>query len=123
MSEEYAVRQHFNLYMTNIETEKLPAQAIRNIYRLRWQVELVFKQWKSTYKIDKTHKMKYERWVTLFYARLLLMLIHWTIYHAVKIAKYKQENKILSLSKCLQSLKLVSHKITELIDVLGRSAR
>lgn len=116
LSDEVSNRQRFNLYITNIDKEKLPAPAIRNIYRLRWQIELVFKQWKSTYKIDKTHKMKYNRWMTLFYARLLLMLIHWTIYNFVKNAIFKQKNKILSLSKCLQSLKLMSHEITNLIQ-------
>jgi hypothetical protein len=116
MREEYADRQRFNLYITNIEKEKLPAIAIRNIYRLRWQVELVFKQWKSTYNIDKTHKMKYQRWITLFYARMLLMLIHWQIYYAVKSHKYKHQNKLLSIAKCMQSLKLVAYKITGLIQ-------
>ncbi len=116
MKEEYANRRHFNLYVTNISKGILPTIAIKNIYRMRWQVELVFKQWKSTYKIDKTHKMKFERWITLFYARLLLMLINWKIYYTVKQIKYKRENKLLSLSKCLQSLKLASYKITKLIN-------
>jgi Transposase DDE domain len=115
MRDEYAQRQHFNIYITNIEKEKLPPQAIRNIYRLRWQIELVFKQWKSTYGLDQTHPMKYERWLTLFYARLLLMLIHWQLYHKVKTDKYKKENKLLSITKCLGSLQIASHKITTLI--------
>lgn len=115
MRKEYAARQHFNMYITNIEKEKLPAKAIRNIYRLRWQVELVFKTWKSTYNIDKTHKMKYERWMTLFCAKMLVMLIHWQIYHHVKQAKFKMENKFLSISKSVKSLQLVTHKITALV--------
>lgn len=115
MSREYAARQRFNCYITNVGKDKLPAKAIRNIYRLRWQVELVFKIWKSTYHIHKTHKMKYERWMTLFYARMFLMLIHWQIYHLVKHAKYERENKLLSISKSLASLKLLSHEITALM--------
>jgi hypothetical protein len=115
MRAEYAHRQHFNCYITNIEKGILPPLAIRNIYRLRWQIELVFKQWKSTYKIDKTHQMKYERWITLFYARLLLMLIHWQIYHITKMAKYTSENKLLSLAKCFIGLQSKAYKITALL--------
>lgn len=115
MRKEYAARQHFNMYITNIEKAKLSAEAIRNIYRLRWQVELVFKTWKSTYNIDKTHKMKYERWMTLFYAKMLVMLIHWQIYHLVNQTKFKLKNKLLSISKSIKSLQLVSNKITALI--------
>jgi hypothetical protein len=115
MRAEYAHRQHFNCYITNIEKGILPPLAIRNIYRLRWQIELVFKQWKSTYKIDKTHQMKYERWITLFYARLLLMLIHWQIYHITKMHKYTNKNKLLSLAKCFISLQSKAYKITALV--------
>ena len=115
MRAEYAHRQHFNCYITNIEKGILPPQAIRNIYRLRWQIELVFKQWKSTYKIDKTHQMKYERWMTLFYARMLLMLIHWQLYHLSKITKYNIENKLLSLAKCFISLQSKANKITAIV--------
>ncbi len=88
----YAQKHRFNCYITNIEKGKFPPSVIRNIYRLRWQIELVLKQWKSTYRIDKTHKMKFERWIILFYARLMLMLIHWHIYHITKIAEYNSEN-------------------------------
>lgn len=116
VSDEYAARQRFSSYITNISKEKLNALSIRNIYRLRWQVELVFKVWKSTYKIDETHKMKYARWMTLFYARMLLMLIHWKIYHVVKQAKYKTENKLLSISKCMKTLRMFSSRITGLVN-------
>jgi IS4 transposase len=98
------------MYITNTEKAKISAEAIRNIYRLRWQVELVFKTWKSTYNIDKTHKMKYERWMTLFYAKMLAMLIHWQICHLVKQTKFKLKNKLLSISKSIKSLQLVSKK-------------
>lgn len=115
MRAEYGHRQRFNCYITNIEKGILPPLAIRNIYRLRWQIELVFKQCKSTYHIDKTHKMKYERWITLFYARLLLILIHWQLYHITQTAKYNTENKLLSLAKCFISLQSKANKITALV--------
>ncbi len=116
MRAEYAHRQHFNCYITNIEKGVLPPPAIRNIYRLRWQIKLVFKQLKSTYNIDKTHKMKYERWITLFYARLLLMLIHWQLYHITQTAKYNSEKKLLSVAKCFKSLQSKACKITALVE-------
>ena len=59
--------------------------------------------------------MKYNRWLSLFYAKLLFMLIHWQIYHLVKQAKYRQQNNLLSINKSLRSLKLAAQKITLLI--------
>ena len=116
VSAEYALRQRFSCYITNIPKETLKAEAIREIYRLRWQVELVFKVWKSTYNIEKTHSMKYTRWMTLFYARMLLMLIHWQIYHVCKQAKQKVENKLLSITKSMKTLQLSSSRIRSLIN-------
>lgn len=116
VSDEYAARQRFSSYITNLSKEKLNTLSIRNIYRLRWQIELVFKVWKSTYNIDKTYQMKYARWMTLFYARMLLMLIHWQIYNVVKQAKYKIENKLLSVSKCMKTLRMQSSRITGMVN-------
>lgn len=116
MSNEYAARQRFNCYVTSISKEKLKAISIRQIYRLRWQIELVFKVWKSTYTIDKIQEMKYERWMTLFYARLFLMLIHWQLYNLVKISKYKVENKLLSMLKSMRTLQRISSEITKIVN-------
>lgn len=115
LSEEYKSRQYFNLYITNIKKDILPKEAIRNIYRLRWQVELVFKQWKSTYKIEITHPMSYERWMTLFYARMLIILINWQIYHTASSIKYNKDKKLLSIAKSLQTLRKKGKEIRNLI--------
>ena len=116
VSDEYAARQRFNCYITNISKDKLNTVSIRHIYRLRWQIELIFKVWKSTYKIETTQQMKYARWMTLFYARMFLMLIHWQFYNVVKQCKYKIENKLLSISKCMKTLRIFSSRITELVN-------
>jgi len=37
----------YHLYLTNIPPEKLAATDIRSVYASRWQIELLFKEWKS----------------------------------------------------------------------------
>jgi hypothetical protein len=39
-------RQHV-LLMTNLDPERFPAELLGELYRLRWQIELLFKEWKS----------------------------------------------------------------------------
>ncbi len=104
-SDEYSKRARFNLFVTNITQEKLPAQAISALYKIRWQIELVFKVWKSTFGINNTRKMKYNRWLCLLYAKLLVIIINWTIIMAHRIALYNQNGKMLSVDKCYKTLR------------------
>lgn len=50
-SENYSSKARFNLTITNATTEQLNINAALFTYRLRCQVELVFKLWKSNYGI------------------------------------------------------------------------
>ena len=66
----------WNLFVTNAPIEKLPANQIHNYYRLRWSVELVFKQFKSQLKIHSwnhanIHRLKCEIYGTLIVAALI----------------------------------------------------
>lgn len=40
-------RRHFLVLVTNITRSRMAARQVLGVYRLRWQVELVFKEWKS----------------------------------------------------------------------------
>jgi hypothetical protein len=70
----------FNLFITNIEETVLSADIIVKAYKLRWQLELIFKIWKSVFGIDNNNPMKYERLMCLLNVRLLLILINWELF-------------------------------------------
>jgi len=68
------------LFITNVPSEWLSPQQIMVVYRVRWQVELVFKLWKSQASLDKIGPYRLERVLCQFYARLLgLILFHWHV--------------------------------------------
>ena len=56
ISDEFKKRAHFNIFITNVPEEVCNAKEITNLYKLRWQIELIFKTWKSIIKIDKLKK-------------------------------------------------------------------
>lgn len=85
-SKEYKLRCRFNLFITNIDRDILKAKDINYMYSLRWQIELMFKSWKSTFNISKVKKMKKERLECQLYARLLLIVVCWNMY--VKINNF-----------------------------------
>jgi IS4 transposase len=102
-SKEYLDRARFNLFITNIEKDVLETEAIGKIYKLRWQVELVFKAWKSIFGIDNNEEMKYERLICLLNARLLLILINWGMFMQKRSQLYEKTGKLLSINKCFKT--------------------
>jgi hypothetical protein len=78
-SEKYKLLARFNLFITNVTREVLPDEVISSLYRMRWQIELIFKIWKSVFGIHNVRKMKYQRWLCLLHFKLLMMIVNWNI--------------------------------------------
>lgn len=47
MSEQQQQLSEWAVYVTNVEREKLEAEQVAVVYAMRWQIELMFKLWKS----------------------------------------------------------------------------
>ena len=70
----------WSLFITNVPREWLLANHIMLLYRLRWQVELIFKLWKSQIQLDDVAHYGPQRFLCQFYARLLALLVfHWLL--------------------------------------------
>jgi hypothetical protein len=50
-----------NVYITNVSSEAIPTDQVHAFYSLRWQIELLFKTWKSFFQIDQCKEIKQER--------------------------------------------------------------
>lgn len=66
----------FNLYVTNADSTRLPASLIRVLYGLRWQIEILFKAWKSVLALDEVKPMSVFRIEAMLYGRLILILLN-----------------------------------------------
>ena len=94
----------FNLSITNVPEDILPISAIPLIYKIRWQIELVFKIWKSVLGVHHIRNMKYTRWLCHLYFKLLLMIVNWNIIMSKRPLMYQKTGKLLSLFKCFKTL-------------------
>lgn len=111
ISDEYKSRAHFNLFVTNIPSADCSYDTICNLYRIRWQIELVFKAWKSVMRIDQLRKLKRERMLTTLYGKLLWIFLNWKIISECRNDCYRTDRKLLSTLKCFKTLKERSYQI------------
>jgi hypothetical protein len=114
-SDDYAHRARFNLIITNIPYDIIPTPAIIALYHVRWQIELVFKIWKSTFGVHKIGKMKYYRWLCILYAKLILIAMYWQIIMPTRSAFYKTKGRLLSIDKCFKTFKTQTDKLRDAI--------
>jgi hypothetical protein len=80
LTQNHKVRCRYNTFITNIDKQILSTEKIRRCYYLRWQIELVFKTWKSFFEISKLKKVKKERFECQLLAKLLWVLLNWRLF-------------------------------------------
>lgn len=104
-SQDYTNRARFNLFICNIPIDTIGGEAIAKVYKIRWQIELIFKIWKSIFGLDNITPMKYERLMCTLNARLLLVLLNWETFMIQRALLFKKTGKLLSIIKCFNTLK------------------
>jgi hypothetical protein len=70
----------WTLLITNVPREQLSGEEALILARTRWQIELIFKLWKTHGQIDQSRSDKPWRVLCEVYAKLLAMLVqHWIL--------------------------------------------
>jgi IS4 transposase len=59
-----------NVYITNTSPEEVPTDYVHSLYSLRWQIEILFKTWKSFFEIDECKKSKKNALSAIYMANL-----------------------------------------------------
>ena len=85
-----------NVYVTNTPVETIDALKVHELYTLRWHVEIMFKIWKSNFKIHRVKKTKIERFECFLYGRLIAILLSLCIVFTSRKAIYEKEGKEIS---------------------------
>jgi IS4 transposase len=98
----------FNIFITNVEQEVWSAKQVAQVYEIRWRIEIVFKAWKSDFKISEIPNASLIRvqshiYAMLIYITLFQMFCFIPLYHQL----YEQQQKHLSLIKLTALLKLI----------------
>lgn len=96
----------YNVFVTNVEQDILSAHEIAEVYKTRWQIEIIFKSWKSGGDLQKLLHEKctnvYRVKTTIF----LIMMFFCLVMHKVYARHYKSIDKY---GKCLSLLKFMTY--------------
>lgn len=103
-SKEYKARASLNLFITNATEDQISTRNVYPLYRLRWQIELTFKIWKSLCKIDKIKKVKKERLECYIYGKLIIIIFAWRFLWTIARFMFSQEKKMISYFKAFKTL-------------------
>jgi hypothetical protein len=112
----------WTIVVTNIPKELLSAQEVFILLRVRWQIELLFKLWKSHAKIDEWRSSNPWRILCEIYAKLLGIIIsHWILITSIwKFPDRSLFKAVKTIQKFATAFAISSSKIDDLIVVLRR---
>lgn len=97
-----------NLFVTNVERQKCDANQIYKLYALRWQIELVFKTWKSIMHLHQIQPMNATRFKCVLLIKLIWVLLNWSL---LLLAEYKQAYSV-SLHKLSRTMVSLAHQLS-----------
>jgi len=98
----------FGLYITNAPATHIPREQIRSLYRIRWQIELIFKNWKSNFALAKVTGKRPERIKCMIYAKLLFILITTKLCGAIQNYVWFTSQREVSCFQAAKYLKIVA---------------
>ncbi len=104
------ILQGVNLHMTNVPSELLPAKMVRQFYTIRWQIELIFKNWKSNFELDEVTGERPERIKCMIYAKLLLIFISHKVVNVARSYAWSQLGREVSVFQASKHIKVIGHE-------------
>lgn len=104
LRKEDTIWSQLNVFVTNIERSIVDAEQAYNLYKIRWQIEVMFKIWKSIININTVHKMKPCRLRCNLYSKFIWILISRDINTLAEVSYWRANKALLSPYKCMAIL-------------------
>ena len=89
----------WTLLVTNAPERLLPAAKLYTLYRLRWQVELIFKQFKSVLRIHHCHTRRPERLLCELYGKWIAAVLVHALHGSLNAERWNQQGQEVSFDK------------------------
>lgn len=101
----------YNFYITNASPDQLPSFYMRFLYSCRWQVELIFKTWKSHLDLAHIRSCRLESVLLLILAKLINITIFSKIIRACSGFLWITKSREISYFRAFQHLLSISEQL------------
>lgn len=108
VTDAYRLFLQYASFLTNLPAT-FPIDTLFTLYRVRWQIELIFKTWKSILAIHKIRTARLERLMCEVYGKLIVAALSSRIAAA---AEASTDTLIISLHRTLKHLQTVAEQWT-----------
>ena len=115
-------KKKYHTYLTNIETNQLDLEDIVRLYAARWEIELIFKELKSRYAIDKVKTKNPQIIEAMIWVGFLTMLASRVIYSLVRTYVESQGKSLVRYTQMRWSkifLEQASRHLTKVLKLCG----
>jgi hypothetical protein len=119
-TKEYLSFLGWSVFITNVPNTFLSDKQVIAFYRIRWQIELVFKFWKSFCGIGKITANRQERVMIELYAKLLLALLANFLIAPLRIPEKSWDYREISTIRVYSILSLSADKLRFSLTSLRR---
>jgi putative transposase len=109
----------YHTYLTNISVEILSAEEIALLYWARWEIELVFKELKSYYRLDQIPSETPNIVKCLIWVAILTLLCSRRILRLIRNANPEKANRYTHLRWAKVFTKHADRLLTEILECVG----
>jgi hypothetical protein len=132
-SQEYLALQEWTIFVTNCAAELLTWKEVVVLYRARWQIELLFKLWKShNHLAQRELDASPQRQMAVLYAKLIGVIVqHWILLtttwsdgqRSLRKAAAIVRDWIVSIAEAIDDLDRLCDLLSRLEAVVNKKAR
>jgi hypothetical protein len=129
-SPAYLAILNWLIFVTNLPEARLSIEQVALLYRVRWQIELVFKLWKSYAGLQRTQSLRPERILYELYAKMIGLVLTQFLLTPWRMAAGATAKLEVSMFKVRDILQDFAKELmralpvwTDLLDVLTRLNR
>lgn len=97
VGQDYLFLLGWNLFVTNVPPALLSIEQVATLYRIRWQIELLFKLWKSYCGLKAIGLWRRDRILTELYAKLLGSVLLYSLVAPLRIPEEQWSGRELSV--------------------------